>query len=1527
MAPIFNLPGNLPKYTKLRVDPRAMSGPTPSGSGSGSGSASTPLLSILNVVVDHVMMPPSPMEPMEFREMCRWNQPTTCSNMTEEKAALDVHVDATDENVNALSMEYNLTPTAMFNAMNGTDAASCERDKRFEETIQKEVETVETIMGDENGTTESCLPRHSLLMGASSSSANHGSSGSNSKGELSIRVPVVRIFGPVIPGNVEDYVSNSNSNSHLSFDNDADEIRSNQGQMKRRPQIPQSGCLHIHNAYPYLLARPLVAGPDGSLHHGKYAPVRNSGRIDWDDVSSVQNILEDVHLRLEMALRSSVESHSGLFGDGKSKSPSAGNSNVTGGINVGNDRNSKESTTKSNTTKSQSRTQTHTLYIRRVTTVIGRGFYTYSSGPPAPFLRIEYYDPGLRWRVKMILERGLDLNAGCHPDKGQYDYVEDEGVDGDEEFGSHRNGDGGSDDGRAGGFHDMHQIGRARGDDSDDDDDDAVKPLKFRCYEAHIPYTMQVFKDYNMAGMKYIKVGEVRFRNPLPRGLRKRTKDDFAASSNTTIAFNSSGGEHGNFFFSDTVSSNLLWPKYDDVMTSRNDADGIDENYISLPIDQHWLKKQTSCDLEFDTTVQKLLNVLDVLTELPSPLEERQKIHWRAVPSLREIWEQERKRMAVLLPPENDFLSFKEEDAAECGRDDDDNDDDEKDESDSSDNELSNQKRPVLETKELKTPPFTLNVKKNASVPGTRLAVKGMKRLFRLSQGLENDYRRAMKDIALRHHDFLEEVDGKLRDASRYESNSHRMRPQNHRGSLSIDEDFSCSPSLDAGIEALAALGDQFSQCADEDDVLQFDGLSSQTSERNHSSECSTSLTPIARNVSSLQKFSCTPLSQKEVDEEKEMLKFGLSVDTDDVVQSAVQGIDGIEHSALNLLFDSDDLIEEENDDFLNEEDRMGEEGLERTLSILATQAVETQTIIGGPDAERQDDPETEIKYYHTQNFSGLHDNINLSDNEDDDENSYSDNDEVFKDMPFSIINDGHCGLSFVTQLENNHNSQSSYYDLKLATPNSIQNDCGRNSLSFNCREYSPLQVPQGDFVVELKKKSSLLCGSITNLSQESATMQKKWHPLPDEVLTTTPHWFKYRWDYSNAEQVVYEGSFLEPVKRPPSFVHVKSWMKGNKKQSYLFDNQTRRLFQQRNSKEASKLTNSEESPPLDRKRSIRFVNPTDGAHDIFDDSQISTISGNSKQTAQTVLKKTTSRHRKYDCQSQTLAAYTQYSQMEQSPQEGTPDPLAGMAHQGGRIQVAAGGGLKTAINAPSTFTPLTVMSIELHVQCRIATGLKDHKEIAMVPDSSRDAIFAVVYVYGRDPGGGENLEILERGCVLVFVKSKHRGLTNEPISSIKTKMGMDTEILIEKVSNERSLLLRIASIVQLKDPDALVSWDTQSGGLGYLIERGVALGKPINGNDGTVCSATKVDMARLLGRTPKVIALNEFKTQEKEENVIEAFNDVQQDRGDDYHFGGSGLGVEWDDRVGAGAAAASIVSAVIALINMMLCILFAFLR
>ena len=173
--------------------------------------------------------------------------------------------------------------------------------------------------------------------------------------------------------------------------------------------------------------------------------------------------------------------------------------------------------------------------------------------------------------------------------------------------------------------------------------------------------------------------------------------------------------------------------------------------------------------------------------------------------------------------------------------------------------------------------------------------------------------------------------------------------------------------------------------------------------------------------------------------------------------------------------------------------------------------------------------------------------------------------------------------------------------------------------------------------------------------------------------------------------------------------------------------------------------------------------------------------------------------------------SFTQLSQSEQTQDQTKSDPLAGLGQQGCRVQVSGGGGLKTSIHTPSTFTPMTIMSIEVHVQCRIKTGLKGHREIAMVPDSTRDAVFAVVYVFARDPGGGENIEVIEKGAVLVLVESKQSSgniISTAQVS--RSAIGVSSKVTVECVISETSLLRRIASIIQLKDPDILVSWDTQ---------------------------------------------------------------------------------------------------------------------
>jgi DNA polymerase zeta len=175
-----------------------------------------------------------------------------------------------------------------------------------------------------------------------------------------------------------------------------------------------------------------------------------------------------------------------------------------------------------------------------------------------------------------------------------------------------------------------------------------------------------------------------------------------------------------------------------------------------------------------------------------------------------------------------------------------------------------------------------------------------------------------------------------------------------------------------------------------------------------------------------------------------------------------------------------------------------------------------------------------------------------------------------------------------------------------------------------------------------------------------------------------------------------------------------------------------------------------------------------------------------------------------------------------------------------------------------------------------------------------------VVYVFARDPGGGENIEVIEKGAVIVLIGSNQAGRSS--LSSLSSS------VEVEHVTSERSLLLRIASIVKMKDPDILLSWDTQGSGIGYLVERGLALGKSVDGRGEKSSSAdeTRIDIARLLGRIPKGDSFGESNKIKDTKQDVNLFNGAG-DNDDIHAWTGSGLGSEWDDRVGAGAAAASI--------------------
>ena len=108
-----------------------------------------------------------------------------------------------------------------------------------------------------------------------------------------VQVPIMRIFGPIIKGKrmyqgssssisissskkKQDEERHKNKNNHC-FDASMSPLKStplsssppnddqtSQNQQNDQHEQHQSGCLHIHGAYPYLLARPVQAGPDGS---------------------------------------------------------------------------------------------------------------------------------------------------------------------------------------------------------------------------------------------------------------------------------------------------------------------------------------------------------------------------------------------------------------------------------------------------------------------------------------------------------------------------------------------------------------------------------------------------------------------------------------------------------------------------------------------------------------------------------------------------------------------------------------------------------------------------------------------------------------------------------------------------------------------------------------------------------------------------------------------------------------------------------------------------------------------------------------------------------------------------------------------------------------------------------------------------------------------------------------------------------------------------------------------------------------
>lgn len=800
------------------------------------------------------------------------------------------------------------------------------------------------------------------------------------------------------------------------------------------------------------------------------------------------------------------------------------------------------------------------------------------------------------------------------------------------------------------------------------------------------------------------------------------------------------------------------------------------------------------------------MNVNDIMTKLPTQSE--MDIHWRAVPSLREIWAEERQRMAQLLPPKENFLSGDNGDLS-----------------------------------------YTLSVKKGARTPGSKSAFDGNKQLFNASPSLETDFQRAMNDIIEKYEPILDNLESRFDEKTKEDNNYLNVKQSKHQNLATL------LSQRDEALSALEALADQFSE---ETNSIPTEDILSPSQHEFESRGNGLLYAPIkSSRLSQLQPI-IPSMTQADREEVQESLEFCMKIDS--VEYGSIEDVDPYSLTPSDEIYD---------DNVIDEEENMLEEELEKSLTILGTQKDET-------DAEVLSQLDTVIN------------------------NALSGSQTKSTFDGFALGQDSISSSDLIKSLSPNINED------EIKTPTSK-----RKIISFLSGDSPAIGIKSGD-MIELKERPP-------NRDAFDKSSQLFLYPCHGNNVKAVP-WLGFKNDSHplESDSSFWRGSFLQPVHGPPASAQVRKWV-GRKRRSVErnplelrkgkdeleFDANSRKLLR----------TNNESKT----KRRVVFASDTlVSSAKVASVEEVSWVEGNQRCTqdlsstpsSQGYLEECTMNNinKSLDNPSTFLKgnccpAATQISPFTiNSDSPGVKDPLQGIGQQGGKIFVE-GGGLKATVSVGNLNRQklLSMMSIEVHVQCRIGkAGINNATEIAMKPDATRDKIFAVFYVYAVDPGGGEQIEIKERGCVLVptenEINSLRKGESDDNplhlVSKIGKTMGISSQMKVETVCNELQLLLRIASIVQWKDPDALMSWDTQSGGLGYLIDRGFAMGS----SDNESAKKLKIlDMIRLLGRIPKQ------KSQSKDENDTESKNAKT--------FTGSILGSEWDNRVGAGAGPSSIVS------------------
>ncbi|XP_077217687.1 recovery protein 3 isoform X2 [Tasmannia lanceolata] len=161
----------------------------------------------------------------------------------------------------------------------------------------------------------------------------------------------------------------------------------------------------------------------------------------------------------------------------------------------------------------------------------------------------------------------------------------------------------------------------------------AVLNRSFQPHESHIPYLLQFMVDYNLYGMGLLHLSKVKFRHPLPDDFVPRSAR-YSDQCRQDLEKADPGREtcHDQaIWLSSTIPSGWIWP----LPACELDA--------SLGQGLHLIKRQSTCELEGDATVDEILNQHSKMyTSLSQTGSEVQMVQ-----SLVPIWEEESDRTGM----------------------------------------------------------------------------------------------------------------------------------------------------------------------------------------------------------------------------------------------------------------------------------------------------------------------------------------------------------------------------------------------------------------------------------------------------------------------------------------------------------------------------------------------------------------------------------------------------------------------------------------------------------------------------------------------------------------------------------------------------------------------------------------------------------------------------------------------------------------------------------------------------------------